>query len=329
MRDFINRALVIAVSASMYAGCARVTHGSANRFLTNRESSSQDVTTKKAQAEQPAPPEPTLQEVMAKVRRLTAEARPEPKPSATATLEGRDPELTAALAVATVSPGEASYLALGDMYHRRRVLDRAHEYYSRALKLNPRSAEAYEGLARVWRDWSAPLLALGDAHRAVHYAPSSPSARNTLGTILQALGHREQARTAYLLVLASDAKAAYAFNNLCYLSFLDGAAERAIAECRVALQLDPALTAARNNLGLTYAAAGRLDLARREFEAAGDPAATAYNMGIVHLAERRFTDAAAEFRTAQDISPLFAEAGRRAIDARRRALAQTLPEGGE
>jgi len=329
MRDLIIRALVIAVSVSTYAGCARVTHGSASRFITNRESASQDVTPKKAQAEASTPPEPTLQEAIAKVRRLMAEARPVPKPSATATLESRDTELTAALALATVSPGEASYLAVAHMYHRRRVLDRAHEYYSRSLKLNPRSAEAYEGLARVWRDWGSPTLALGDAHRAVHYAPASASARNTLGTILQALGHRKEARTAYLLVLAFDPEAAYAFNNLCYLSFLDGAGERAVAECRVALQLDPALRAARNNLGLTYAAAGRLDLARREFEAAGDPAATAYNMGVVHLAERRFADAAAEFRTAQNISPHFAEAGRRAIDARRRALAQTQPEGGE
>ncbi len=76
MRDLIIRALVIAVSVSTYAGCARVTHGSASRFITNRESASQDVTPKKAQAEASTPPEPTLEEAIAKVRRLMAEARP-------------------------------------------------------------------------------------------------------------------------------------------------------------------------------------------------------------------------------------------------------------
>ena len=329
MRDIIIRALVIAVGVSLHAGCARVTHGPSGRFFVNREPGTLELKPKKAEAQQGTPPEPTLEEAIGKVRRLMAEARPEPKTPAMPTLEARDPELAAALAVATVSPSAESYREVARVYHRRRLLDRAHDYYTRSLKLNPRSAETYEGLARVWRDWGAPALGLGDAHRALHYGPTSASARNTLGTILQALGQREQARTAYLLVLAFDARAAYAFNNLCYLSFLDGDAERAIAECRVAIRLDPTLTAARNNLGLTYAAAGRLDLARREFEAVGDPAATAYNMGVVHLAERRFADAAAEFRTAQAISPLFAEAGRRAIDARRRAAGQIQPEGGE
>ena len=41
---------------------------------------------------------------------------------------------------------------------------------------------------RVWRDWGLPALALGDAHRAIYYAPQSASARNTYGTVMQALG---------------------------------------------------------------------------------------------------------------------------------------------
>jgi Flp pilus assembly protein TadD len=138
--------------------------------------------------------------------------------------------------------------------------------------------------------------------------------------VLHALGRRKEARIAYKLVLLHEPKAAYAFNNLCYLSFVEGNLEVAAAECRAAIGLDPTLTAARNNLGLTYAAAGQLDLAREQFALAGSPAATAYNVGIVHLAERRFADAATEFRTAETLSPGFAAAGRRAIDARRRAL---------
>jgi hypothetical protein len=42
-------------------------------------------------------------------------------------------------------------------------------------------------------------------------------------------------------------------------------------------------------------------------------------MGVVHLADRRFQEAAKEFGVAQAASPAFAEAGRRALDARRRA----------
>jgi Flp pilus assembly protein TadD len=89
------------------------------------------------------------------------------------------------------------------------------------------------------------------------------------------------------------------------------------------------MTAARNNLGLAYAAAGRLDLAREQFALAGGPASTAYNVGMMHLAEGRFAEAAAEFRTALKISPTFAGAERRAIDARRRAALNPQIQGGQ
>ena len=172
-------------------------------------------------------------------------------------------------------------------------------------------ATAHERLARIWRDWGVPHLALSDISRAVYYAPTSASARNTLGTILQSLGQRAEARRAYMAALARDEKAAYAYNNLCYLSFLEGHANRAIVECQTALALAPELTAARNNLALTYAAIGRPDLARHEFTMASGPAATAYNMGVVYMSLKRFEDAAVQFT--------MAHASQRADYARRRA----------
>jgi hypothetical protein len=83
--------------------------------------------------------------------------------------------------------------------------------------------------------------------------------------------------------------------------------------------MSPQLTAARNNLALTYAAGGRPDLARREFALAAGPAATAYNMGVVYMALKRFDDDAGEFAMAHAMSPPLTEAARRAGEARRRA----------
>jgi tetratricopeptide (TPR) repeat protein len=327
MRYFITRALIVVVGVSIHAGCASATHG-ANRFFLNREPGPLEVKVDDRQARQQAPPQPTLEETIGKVRRLMSEARPEKK-NPTQTIEASDPALAAVLAVATAAPSVDSLLAVARTYHSKQVLDRAYDYYNRVLKLHPSSGEAYEGLARIWRDWNLPSLALGDAHRAIYYNPESASARNTLGTILQALGQRDQARAAYMTVLAFDPNAAYAFNNLCYLSFLSGDGERAIAECRAALRLDPTMRAAHNNLGLTFAAAGRQDLAREQFARAGHAAAAAYNMGIVNLADRRFAAAAKDFDAAQRIEPTFSEAGRRALDAHRRAVAGGHPAGDE
>ena len=80
------------------------------------------------------------------------------------------------------------YRSLAERYRERGVLDAAYRNFNRAIALNPRDAAAYEGLARVWRDWGLPALALGDAYRATYYAPQSASARNTYGTVMQALG---------------------------------------------------------------------------------------------------------------------------------------------
>ncbi len=117
------------------------------------------------------------------------------------------------------------------------------------------------------------------------------------------------------MAIGLDRSAAYAFNNLCYLSFVEGNASQAINECRSALQLDPALAPAHNNLALTYAAIGRLDLARKEFAEAGGETHAWYNLGIVLMAQSRYSEAAGEFETAR-ADPSLGDAVRRARDAR-------------
>jgi Flp pilus assembly protein TadD len=324
MKLGVAGALAIAAGALVTAGCAglRQPHGPLDRFMLHRD----QKYTKDAGQPSSSPPPPTLEETIGKTRRLMVEAKPEPK-VATPLLESQDRELMAALAAAAAEPTARHLVDVAAIYHQHGLLERAYDYHRRALRVDSRDAGAHEGLARVWRDWGLPQLAIADAQRAVFYAPASASARNTLGTILQALGQRDAARRAYRVALALDPQAAYAFNNLCYLSFLGGRQQQAIEECQTAVRLDPSLTAARNNLALAYAATGRPDLARREFAAAGGPAATAYNMGIVYASQAQFADAAHEFEMAYAMSPPFFEAARRAIAARKRATEQVQERG--
>ena len=57
-------------------------------------------------------------------------------------------------------------------------------------------------------------LGLGDAYRAVYYAPGSAAAHNTLGTLLAASGRWAAARVEFGRALALDPSAAYAAHNL-------------------------------------------------------------------------------------------------------------------
>ena len=316
----VTGSFLIAVGVFLHVGCAHPrAPGPADRFFLHKEA--------RRAAEKAEPPSPSLEESIAKIRQLMATARPQPKPSAP-TLEATDPALADALKHLAAATTAENLYEVGAAYHRRGLFDQAHGYYTRSIRLNSRYADAHEGLARVWRDWGLPQLGLGDAHRAIYYAPLSASARNTLGTLLHALGLRDAARESYRTAIVLDREAGYAFNNLCYLSFVEGNASQAIAECQSALRVDPTLAAARNNLALTYAAIGRLDLARREFAAAGGGTNAAYNMGVVYLAERRFSEAADEFEAARAAQPRLVDADRRARNARRLAEVDRHAGGG-
>jgi tetratricopeptide (TPR) repeat protein len=257
-----------------------------------------------------------LSDYMEKVRHLSASAQPVPRSSGPQTLESRDADLAADLAGLSHAPTAAAHRAVAERYRVRGVLDAAYRHYNAAVKLDARDGAAYGGLARLWRDWGLPQLALGDAYRAVFFDPASAASHNTLGTVLQALGRHEDARANYELATRLDAQASYAFNNLCYLSFLDGQSETAIVACRKALSLDPTLTAARNNLALAYAASGRMDLARMEFLDANDAGRGLYNVGIAYLASGDQFAAIAAFDAASRANPLLAIARERASQVR-------------
>ena len=235
------------------------------------------------------------------------------------TIEAQDPALAEALARLAAGGGPSRHRDVAQRYVELGILDSAFDHFAAARRLDPADGAAVEGLARVWREWGFLDRALEEAATAVQLAPSAPSSHNTLGTILQALGRLEAARSAFENARSLDPDAAYAASNLCYVSLLTGALTQAIEECRGALALDPDFTPARNNLALVYAVGRQSDRARQEFEAAGDPAAALYNIGLVHLAEGRYGLATEAFDAASRQRPSWSAPRRRARVSRQLA----------
>jgi Flp pilus assembly protein TadD len=259
-------------------------------------------------------PEDSLETFMAKVRKLTAEARP--SRSGPTTVEALYPRLAAAVAVATVTPSPLTLRSAAEEYRRVGIFDKALDLLTKALALDNRDAATHDALARVWRDAGLAHLGIGDAQRAVFFAPESPIVHNTLGTIFQALGRRTLARSEYQRALQLDSTAVYALNNLCYGWVLEGQATKAIAACEQALRIDPAFSSARNNLGLAHAVAGDSAAASAAFALSGDRASERYNTGIVRLADRDFNGAIAAFESAHAVRPALMAAASRAQQAR-------------
>src|SRR5262249_16272308 len=169
-------------------------------------------------------------------------------------VETTDVDLAAALKTLAANPTVANECAVAEIYGGLGIYDRAADHLSAALKLDPKSAAAYDGLARTWRDWGLPEYAVADAYRAIAFAPRSAEAHNTLGTVLFALGDLTAARTQFSQAHALDPSAAYALNNLCYVAFVEGDHTQARAECAAALETMPTLTAAKQTLDALAAA---------------------------------------------------------------------------
>jgi tetratricopeptide (TPR) repeat protein len=240
---------------------------------------------------------------MDKVRAKSEQARP--VSGRVRTVEASDPTFASALLAASTQPTAANHRAVAARYVRLSILDQAHEHFSAAVALDPTDAVSWDGLARIWRDWGFPHLALSDAYRAVYHAPNSPTVHNTLGTVLQALGRRAHAKASFERALALDVTAAYALSNLCHIWRLEGHTSKAAEACRQALQLQPGLEPARNNLALAYEAAGDLPSAIATLAASGDKARAAYNEGLVHLARREYREALQSFDIARTERPRF------------------------
>ena len=261
-------------------------------------------------------PAESVASYIGKTRELSSKATVRPPASGVTTAESVDAELAGARAAALAAPSADTYRRVAAAYARIGIFDQAYDYLGHALRFDDRDAATYEARARLWRDAHRPDIALGDAHRAVYFAPNWATAHNTLGTVFQALGHRAQARREYQAALALDSHAAYALNNMCYGDILDGRIARAKDACARALAVDPELTAARNNLGLAQALAGDPNAARQSFEASANPAGALYNLGIVAMAQHQYQSAVESFEAAQQIRHPFALAAARERQAR-------------
>jgi len=254
----------------------------------------------------------SLDSYIAKVREASAAARP--SPSLVPTIESSDPKLAAVLAELAASNTAEGHRRVAAEYRRVGVLDMAYKHLTNAIELDSHDAAAYDGLARIWRDWGVPRLGLGDAYRAVALAPQSASAANTLGTLLEGVGETKGARQWYERALALNPRATYALVNICYSSIMLQRHD-AIDFCRRAVDHAPESSIARNNLALAYAARGDFANARAEFHHAADSDAE-YNLGITYLATHKYREALDAFHAVLKLDPSSVAAAQRAQQAR-------------
>ena len=309
--------LMLVLSVAAAAGCAASSKGTTVTDRLIKQG------TPSISYGDPVETENSLKAAIARIRALSLNTSPRAKNVSGASIETNYPELAAALRALKAQPGAATHFDVANLYLELGVRDEAFEHFQTVLTFDRSSGAAYEGLARIWRDWERPDIALADAYRAVHYDPQSAAARNTLGTIFQALGRPDDARTAYVDAVWLNPGAAYALNNLCFLSLQRGSGREAKEECELALLVDPTLRVARFNLAKVYDGLGQTVRAEEQRRVANDRVMDAFHEGLLRRNRREYGLAAAAFERACLARPAFTEACVNAADVQLLVEAQS------
>jgi tetratricopeptide (TPR) repeat protein len=196
------------VLALVLATAACASHPPGSRFIVRSGSGPIELLDEPLVPSLKAPSPQVIRQAEAAARASRVASPPLP------TVESSVGELRAARAHVDERATPALHLRVAQAYWRVGVLDRALDHFDAALKGDSKLAAAYDGRARVWRDWHLPAPGIADAARAVYHAPRSAAARNTLGTLLLEVGDCAGARDAFRRAHVLDRTAVYAEKNL-------------------------------------------------------------------------------------------------------------------
>ncbi len=139
--------------------------------------------------------------------------------------------------------------------------DQAAMIYTAALKLQPRSYDAANGLGRALEQLGRFEQALVCFQLATAIRPASASSLNNCGVVLSRLGRIDEAIDCYRQALVHNPSSAEVTNNLGEVLRKKGELREAILRCKEAIALRPDFPSAHINLANVYQDQGLLQQA--------------------------------------------------------------------
>jgi Flp pilus assembly protein TadD len=193
-------------------------------------------------------------------------------------------------AYATAHPNDAAAQAsAGDAALQTGDIDKALEYFQRAVQLAPGKMDAHYGLARTYLVKNQLEQAAAEFQTVVAAEPRNVRALNGMGISLDLLGRGREAQNAYRTALAAAPNDTAARNNLGLSLLLSGDYDQAAAELSTVAREPNASPRIRQNLalalGLKGDARGATQIGSRDL----DPASIAENQRFVATVRRLAT----------------------------------------
>jgi tetratricopeptide (TPR) repeat protein len=158
-----------------------------------------------------------------------------------------------------------SLLGLYALRPPKEAFPRAKEAARRALQLDDGLAEAHTslGIARFFYDWDWPA-AEGDLERAIEINPNYVSGHHIRSSALSALGRHEDALAEARIALDLEPLSMVTILNLGWVMLNARDLEGTIGQCRRALELEPEFPRAHELMGLALASGGRMEEAAEQ-----------------------------------------------------------------
>jgi tetratricopeptide (TPR) repeat protein len=224
-----------------------------------------------------------------------------------------EPGASGASAASAGTDGESSpevHNNLGRIHLGRGEVEKARAEFEKALRLDPKNAEALLNIAAISTSEGRVAQAEQLVRRALQVDPNSVGALSQLAEIRRDQGDLADAERLFREAISIQGGMPFLYIGLGDVLQRAGRMEDAIASFRSALELDPDSQKAHYNLGVTYANMGRVDEAIVEYEQAlvmGDgtvEAASAHNnLGAIHLDRGELEKAAERFERAVQLAP--------------------------
>ena len=207
----------------------------------------------------------------------------------------------------SVDPNAVTEFVKGLTYQNRRNYERAVEYYTKALRLNPQLIGAYNNRGNVYNSMGEHDCAIKDFTKAIQLRPDFADAYNNRGNAYDKKGNSDWAIKDFTKAIQLKSDLVEGYYNLGRIYHNSGDLNRAIGEYTKAINLKPDYIEAYYNRGLAYHNSGDPDPAIGEYSKAinlNPNYAIAYNnRGVAYYSKGNHEKAIVDFNRAIDLRP--------------------------